>query len=82
MKRNTGPLIPMDKSLIRSNTTACADKELFSILNCENLPVSKWWKYIEDNDPDHNQLRQYHSDEEYGDNKDMQKRRKLGKRAR
>ena len=72
MRRNT------DQRKSRPNE----DKEMINLLNCVNLPVNPWFKYITDDDYDSRHIMQHHSDDDRRDEMDKRRKRKSGKKAR
>ena len=64
------------------NKNTVVDEKMISLLNCENLPVNPWFKYITDDDSDSHQIMRYHSDEDGRDDREKKRKRKIGKKAR
>ena len=76
MQRKRSPLI--GNSLLTSPDYTCNDMELENILDCKNLPLSKWTQYNLDADSSSG----WYSDNEYSDSAELRSKRKIGKNAR
>ena len=59
-----------------------ADNRMTDLLSCKDLPISRWFKYIDDDDYEHRQTIRYHSDNDEKDSIEEKRRRKVGKNAR
>ena len=92
MRRFLRPLIPSDANSGQVASKAVSssspydvggpyDKDVQSLLNCEDLPLSRWYKYVEDDDEGES-TRQYCSDDERSDTVVQRRQRKSGKTAR
>ena len=84
MRRKRSPLIASSTDGPTETPEAVAEqsRELVSLLDCENLPLSRWCRYTVDGDSEGDRYRQMHSDDEHGDSDAQKRRRKLGKNAR
>ena len=56
--------------------------DLQRLKNCENLPISVYSMFVEDDDPLAEYLTKQATDDEGSDEEDIMKRRKIGKKNR